>query len=105
MAFSEETGDRIAKTMVEQLQESSYVRVAVHDQKSDNLTWDKPRYSDAETKVIWLGRKVPQDQTIIRIELRMVSLWIYLSMVVVVIIGCICAISLIYFNFKYAHRR
>ena len=39
VAFSEETGDRIAWTKIEQLQNKKYEVVAFYDQKSDNLTW------------------------------------------------------------------
>ena len=39
VAFSEETGDRIAWTKIEQLQRGKYEVVAFYDQKSDNLTW------------------------------------------------------------------
>lgn len=105
MAFNEDTGERIAWTMVEQLQDGTYVVAAFYDQKTDNLTWITPRYGNVPDKVIWLGGKVPQDRTIIRHVLMMVNLAIYISMVVIVVIGCVFAFLLIYLNFKYAHRR
>ena len=82
---------------MEQLQGGRYVVVARYDQKSDNLTWDHPE--------IWLGDKVPQDRTIIRHALRMVNLGLYVSMVVLVVLGCLFAAIFIWFNFRYAHRR
>ena len=45
VAFSEETGDRIAWTKIEQLQNKKYEVVAFYDQKSDNLTWLPPQES------------------------------------------------------------
>ena len=45
VAFSEETGDRIAWTKIEQLQNKKYEVVAFYDQKSDNLTWLPPKES------------------------------------------------------------
>ena len=45
VAFSEETGDRIAWTKIEQLQNKKYEVVAFYDQKSDNLTWLLPKES------------------------------------------------------------
>ncbi len=39
VAFNQQTGDRIAWTKVEQLQDGAYVEVALHDQRTDNLTW------------------------------------------------------------------
>ena len=35
----------------------------------------------------------------------MVNLWLYLSMAFVAIFGILIAISLVYFNFRYGHRR
>lgn len=175
VAFSEETGDRIAWTKIEQLQRGKYKVVAFYDQKTDNLTWLPPESLPTTTttstttsspssstpvevftpsedstieasiqgvitdpmedlggdklvttltttvsletttksgvtrektnRVIWLGKKIPQDRTIVRPELRKLNLWLYLSMVILSFIGVIFAILLIYFNFKYAHRR
>ncbi len=39
VAFNRQTGDRIAWTKLEQLQDGAYVEVALHDQRTDNLTW------------------------------------------------------------------
>ena len=52
-----------------------------------------------------MGDKAPQDRTIIKPQLRMVNLWLYVSMVTLSFIGCGIALAFIWFNFKYAHRR
>jgi gamma-aminobutyric acid type B receptor len=107
VAFNEDTGDRIAWTKIEQVQRGKYEVVAFYDMKSDNLSWiEPPPYVlNRKNKVIWLGDKVPQDRTIIKHTLRMVNIWLYISMVTLSIIGCIFAMVFIWFNFKYAHRR
>ena len=38
VAFSSDTGDRMALTMVEQLVGTSYQKVGYYDQRTDNLT-------------------------------------------------------------------
>lgn len=85
MAFSEETGDRIAWTKIEQLQEGKYEVVAFYDQKSDNLTWLPPPIAsasaaaaqnshhsgqDRKDKVIWLGSKIPQVDIFYEIQFK-----------------------------------
>ena len=63
MAFSEETGDRIAWTKIEQLQAKQYRVVGFYDQKSDNLTWVSSDQNNNESElsaVIWPGGKIPQ---------------------------------------------
>lgn len=105
VAFNEDTGDRIAWTKVEQLQDAVYEVVAFYDQKTDNMSWVNPRYGNIEDKVIWRGGKVPQDRTIVQTELMMVNLWLYGAMVFLVILGCVFASLFMYVNFKYSHRR
>ena len=114
MAFSEETGDRIAWTKVEQLQNNKYEVVAFYDQKTNNLTWLPPATNDNVTltsigtsqdsvpsKVIWKYGKIPQDRTIIKNKLLKLNLWLYICMVVLALTGIGIAIGLIYFNFRY----
>jgi len=103
VAFSEETGDRMAWTKIEQMQSNKYSVIAFYDQKSDNLTWKSETGTDSE--VVWPGGKIPQDRTIVINQLLMVNLWLYLSMAFVAIFGILIAISLVYFNFRYGHRR
>lgn len=119
VAFSEETGDRIAWTKIEQLQNSKYEVVAYYDQKSDNISWLPPTsawapphaaslYSvgpDSRLKVIWMGGKIPQDRTIVKNLLLKLNIWLYIAMVTVALVGVILAAGLIYFNFRYGHRR
>ena len=56
-------------------------------------------------KVIWPGEKIPQDRTIVRNRLLKLNLSLYIIMVVVALIGIGIAIGLIYFNFRYGHRK
>jgi len=55
--------------------------------------------------VRWPRGKPPQDMTIVKHRLRVVSLGSYAAIVAVALFGCVIACLLIYFNFKYAHRR
>ena len=54
---------------------------------------------------MWSGGKEPQDRTIVKNRLLKVNLWLYLSMVLVAVVGVFFAISMVYFNFRYGHRR
>ena len=56
-------------------------------------------------RIIWLGKKIPQDRTIVKNQLRELNVWLYFSMVALALIGVFFAGGLIYFNFKYSHRR
>ena len=110
VAFNEDTGDRIAWTKVEQLQGGLYEVVAYYDMKTDNLSLIRPKeikgyVTDRKDKVVWVNDKVPQDRTIVTYELRVVNLWLYVSMVSLSFAGCGIAVAFIWFNFKYAHRR
>ena len=156
VAFSEETGDRMSWTKIEQLQKGKYEIVGYYDQTTDNLTWVKPPEATSEApidtyfnksitkivpgdmkaiegmptlmtttttttttalllleeeknkeanRIIWLGKKIPQDRTIVVNQLRELNIWLYFSMVVLSLIGVFFAAFLIYFNFKYSHRR
>ena len=77
----------------------------LQDQKSDNLTWQEVNEEGNIVQVVWPGGKIPQDRTIVRNRLLMVNLWLYLSMVLVAVIGVFLAMSMVYFNFRYGHRR
>jgi hypothetical protein len=157
VAFSEETGDRMSWTKIEQLQKGKYEIVGYYDQTTDNLTWVKPPEKPAEpslgaslnisitksitpsspeeaqdingistlmtttttttttslvllddnepNRIQWLGKKIPQDRTIVENQLRELNVWLYFSMVTLALIGVLFAGFLIYFNFKYSHRR
>ena len=156
VAFSEETGDRMSWTKIEQLQKGVYEVVGYYDQTVDNLTWVKPletsiipqnkssskdqddssedfkvltempvlmttttttstttsllllednKDESEANRIIWLGKKIPQDRTIVKNQLRELNLWLYFSMVALALIGVFFAGGLIYFNFKYSHRR
>lgn len=51
------------------------------------------------------GGKVPQDRTIVRTELRKVSLGLFISMCTVCVVGILWAIALVIFNVVHRHRR
>ena len=108
--FNDDTGDRIAWTKVEQLQNGLYEVVAYYDMKTDNLSLIRPEeikgyVTNRKDKIQWIEDKAPQDRTIVTYELRVVNLWLYASMVSLSFAGCGIAVAFIWFNFKYAHRR
>nr|CAD7406403.1 unnamed protein product [Timema cristinae] len=96
VAFSSQ-GDRIALTQIEQMIDGKYVKLGYYDTQADNLTWMNEER--------WIGGKVPQDRTIVRRELRTVSLPLFICMWTVSCLGILCAIGLIVFNILYRHRR
>ena len=67
-------------------------------------TYEGQRDEEAN-RIIWMGKKIPQDRTIVKNQLRELNVWLYFSMVSLSLIGVLFAALLIYFNFKYAHRR
>ena len=67
------------------------------------LSGDKT--NEEANRIIWLGKKIPQDRTIVKNQLRELNVWLYFSMVTLSLIGVGFAAFLIYFNFKYSHRR
>ncbi|XP_044727880.1 gamma-aminobutyric acid type B receptor subunit 1 isoform X2 [Chrysoperla carnea] len=96
VAFSSQ-GDRIALTQVEQLLEGHYVTLGYYDTQRDNLTW--------HNRERWSGGKVPQDRTIVKRELRTVSLSLFVCMGIISTGGIFVAIGLIVFNIWNNHRR
>ncbi|XP_063216231.1 gamma-aminobutyric acid type B receptor subunit 1 isoform X2 [Bacillus rossius redtenbacheri] len=96
VAFSSQ-GDRIALTQIEQMVNGSYMKLGYYDTQSDNLTW--------LNREKWIRGKVPQDRTIVRRELRTVSLPLFICMWTVSCLGIVCAVGLIAFNIWYRHRR
>ncbi|XP_076674724.1 gamma-aminobutyric acid type B receptor subunit 1 isoform X2 [Andrena cerasifolii] len=96
VAFSSQ-GDRIALTQIEQVVDSKYVKLGYYDTQSDNLTWRNMER--------WIGGKVPQDRTIVRIVLRTVSLPLFICMGTISSVGILIAVALIIFNIWHRHRR
>ncbi|XP_066967377.1 gamma-aminobutyric acid type B receptor subunit 1 isoform X3 [Macrobrachium rosenbergii] len=96
VAFSTD-GDRIAWTQVEQMVEGRYVKLGYFDVQTDNLTWFN--------KEQWIAGKVPQDRTIVRRQLRTVSLGLFISMCTISAVGTIWALFLLIFTFIHRHRR
>jgi len=103
VAFSEETGDRMAWTKIEQLIDHQYVEVGFYDQETGNLSWSQ-NASGAEL-VRWRGGKVPQDRTIIKEDIKTVALTLYVPMVAVSVLGIVLALILIVINNKFNYRR
>ncbi|XP_071549928.1 gamma-aminobutyric acid type B receptor subunit 1 isoform X2 [Panulirus ornatus] len=96
VAFSND-GDRIAWTQVEQMIDGRYHKLGYFDVQTDNLTWfNRER---------WIGGKVPQDRTIVRRQLRTVSLGLFISMCTISTVGAAWAILLLAFTFVHRHRR
>ncbi|XP_055710590.1 gamma-aminobutyric acid type B receptor subunit 1 isoform X4 [Phlebotomus papatasi] len=96
VAFSSQ-GDRIALTQVEQMINGSYVKLGYYDTQVDNLTWLNMEE--------WVGKKVPQDRTIVKRVLRTVSLPLFVCMSTISSCGIVVALALIVFNIWNSHRR
>ncbi|KAK8378896.1 hypothetical protein O3P69_009556 [Scylla paramamosain] len=96
VAFSND-GDRIAWTQVEQMIEGRYHKLGYFDVQTDNLTWFN--------REKWIGDKVPQDRTIVRRQLRTVSLGLFISMCTISGVGAMWALLLLIFTFIHRHRR
>ncbi|XP_065574431.1 gamma-aminobutyric acid type B receptor subunit 1-like isoform X2 [Artemia franciscana] len=90
-------GERIALTMVEQLQDGKYVQLAYYDTQTDNLTWlHKERF---------FGGKAPQDRTIIKEVLRTVSGPLFSAMTAVATIGAATACVVLIVNLVFKDHR
>jgi len=103
VAFSEETGDRMAWTKIEQLINQKYEVVGYYDQSTNNLTWNLDE--KGEELVVWSGGKPPQDRTIILPDLQSVSAGLYLPLLGVSLLGIVMALVLLAVNNKFNYRR
>merc|ERR1719282_2068068 len=103
VAFSSDTGDRMALTMIEQLVNNSYQIVGYYDQRTDNLTL--VTNDEGEELIWWPKGNPPQDRTIIKADVKTVAMTIYVPMVIISVIGIIMAIILIFINNKFNYRR
>merc|ERR1719422_2492357 len=103
VAFSSDTGDRMALTMIEQLVNKSYQIVGYYDQRTDNLTL--VTNDEGEELIWWPKGNPPQDRTIIKADVKTVAMTIYVPMVIISVIGIIMAIILIFINNKFNYRR
>ena len=103
VAFSEETGDRMAWTKIEQLIDHQYVEVGFYDQETGNLSWSS---NDSGAELVrWQGGKVPQDRTIIKEDIKTVALTLYVPMVAMSVLGIVLALILMVINNKFNYRR
>ncbi|XP_042204877.1 gamma-aminobutyric acid type B receptor subunit 1-like isoform X2 [Homarus americanus] len=96
VAFSTD-GDRIAWTQIEQMIDGRYHKLGYFDVQTDNLTWFNREQ--------WIGGKVPQDRTIVRRQLRTVSLGLFISMCTISSVGAVWALLLLIFTFVHRQRR
>lgn len=95
--FSEK-GDRIALTMIEQFQKGEYKTIGFFDTLANNMSW--------VGEVEWSASgKPPADRTIIKASLKTISQSLYLASMVVSGVGILCALSLVFFNYKFRKYR
>ncbi|XP_047736416.1 gamma-aminobutyric acid type B receptor subunit 1 isoform X2 [Hyalella azteca] len=90
-------GSRVAWTQVEQLIRGKYEVLGYYDGQTDNLTWFEVER--------WEGGKVPQDRTIIKSELRTISLGLFIAMSCISAFGILVSLFLLLFSCLYSHRR
>ncbi|KAA0201470.1 hypothetical protein HAZT_HAZT003674, partial [Hyalella azteca] len=122
-------GSRVAWTQVEQLIRGKYEVLGYYDGQTDNLTWfEVERWegdimcpknievnyyvskvtSHRNFKMITsckIGGKVPQDRTIIKSELRTISLGLFIAMSCISAFGILVSLFLLLFSCLYSHRR
>nr|QCI31489.1 gamma-aminobutyric acid type B receptor subunit [Grandidierella japonica] len=96
VAFGQD-GSRIAWTKIEQLIDNTYEVIGYYDGQTKNLSW--------RGKEQWVGGKPPQDRTIIRSELKMVSMGLFISMCCISGLGILTSLILLCFTCCYKHRR
>ncbi|GMR62703.1 hypothetical protein PMAYCL1PPCAC_32898 [Pristionchus mayeri] len=92
-----DSGDRIAKTQIEQLQDGKYVMVGRFDNGANEFNWT------ADVK--WPdGRGPPTDSTIIKEHLETVSNGLYIMVCLLAILGIALSLICFIFNAKYGYR-
>ncbi|KAF6023760.1 GABA-B-R1 [Bugula neritina] len=84
------TGDRIAKTQIEQMQNGTYYTVGYYDYTTGELDW-------LETDQ-WPGGSYPADRTIIKDKFRVLSRYILYAMLPLSYLGIIFSIASLVFN-------
>ena len=91
-------GDRIAWTMIEQFRKGEYKTIGYFDTLANNMSW--------VGKIEWaLSGKPPADRTIIKISFKTISQSLYYGSMAVSAAGILCALGLIFFNFKFRKYR
>ena len=95
--FSEK-GDRIAWTMMEQFQKGVYKPIGFYDTLANNMS--------IVGEVEWSATgKPPADRTVIKESLKTISRSLYFGSIGVSTVGVVCALALVYFNFKFRKYR
>ncbi|GMT35188.1 hypothetical protein PFISCL1PPCAC_26485, partial [Pristionchus fissidentatus] len=93
-----DSGDRIAKTQIEQLQGGRYVVVGRYDNSFHKFTW-------TEDEIRWPQNKgPPPDSTIIRESLLTVSNGLYFVVCLLAFFGVVLSVACFIFNTKYGYR-
>ncbi|KAK0397020.1 hypothetical protein QR680_001946 [Steinernema hermaphroditum] len=91
-----DSGDRIARTQIEQMQDGKYVVLGYYDTTSQRLDWID--------KELFFGKGPPPDATIIKESLLTVSKHLYIGVFILVVIGLVLAIASFAFNVYYLGR-
>ncbi|GMT06511.1 hypothetical protein PENTCL1PPCAC_28685, partial [Pristionchus entomophagus] len=92
-----DSGDRIAKTQIEQLQGGRYVTVGRFDNGENRFNWT--------ADILWPeGRGPPPDSTIIREHLETVTYGLYIIVCLLAFIGIVLSLFCFLFNAKYGYR-
>lgn len=96
VAFND-IGDRISRTLIEQMINGTYQTLGYYDTVTDNLTW-----FDRE---LWAGGRVPKDRTEIVPTLMTVNRTLFVTLTVLSSAGIVFAVILLVFNHKYSNTR
>lgn len=119
VAFSEK-GDRIAWTQIEQMIEGKYNLLGYYDTQTNNLTWtNNERWVETGkelnhflfsknrllTYALHLTGKPPPDRTIIQQKYSSVNTSLFITIIVISLIGILWALALMCFNLKFSHYR
>lgn len=98
MVLFSDSGDRIARTQIEQLQDGKYQMMGTYDTTEQKLEWfGKERFATATGLP-------PPDSLIIRDSLLAVNIKLYCAVAAFAVIEVIFAISAFIFNIRNSHR-
>ncbi|KAI6226477.1 Gamma-aminobutyric acid type B receptor subunit 1 [Aphelenchoides fujianensis] len=91
-----DSGDRIARSQIEQMQDGKYVVVGYYDTTTGTLDWNgNEKFAEG---------KPPPDATVIRESLMTVRFELYVFVAVVAVTGMLATIATLIFNCKFAYR-
>uniref|UniRef100_A0A1I7ZV87 G_PROTEIN_RECEP_F3_4 domain-containing protein n=1 Tax=Steinernema glaseri TaxID=37863 RepID=A0A1I7ZV87_9BILA len=92
-----DSGDRIARTQIEQMQNGKYVVLGYYDTTSQRLDW-------VDKELFFGGKGPPPDATIIKESVLTVSRHLYIGVFVLVVICLFMAVAAFAFNAYYLGR-